>query len=386
MANTDYYKTLGVDKNASEDEIKSAYRKMAKKYHPDLNKAPDAAEQFKKVNEAYEVLSDKQKRANYDQYGSATGPNPNDFFRGSNSGGFSASFGGDDFDLGDLFGSFFGGGFGGSGRANASAAVQGEDLQIKINLTFEEAVLGCVKEITIGKIDNCDQCNGTGAKNGTEFTTCKDCGGTGQVRYMENTIFGRMVKSGICKTCGGTGKMIKEKCSACSGNGYKRVNKTIKITIPAGIDNHQVLTVRGGGNAGKRGGANGDLHVIVEVAEHRILERDGYDLKMKLYVPFTTLLLGGEVEIPLVDETTTLKIPELTQNNTIFKLKNKGVKYLNRATKGDLIVTLVGEIPKTLSREDKRIISMLDENKDSASYSRYKSYLKDLESVKKSYR
>ena len=376
---TNYYEMLGVDKNATDDEIKSAYRRMAKKYHPDINKAPDAAEQFKKVNEAYEVLSDKQKRSNYDTYGSATGPNPNDFFGGAN-GGFSASFG-EGFGFDDLFSMF--GNFGQS--RSSSTAVQGENIQVRINLTFEEAVLGCVKEISVSKIDSCSDCNGTGAKNGTEYSKCKECGGSGQVRYTENTIFGRMIKTGICKTCNGTGKIIKEKCSSCSGNGYKRTNKNVKITIPAGIDNHQVLTMRGGGNAGKRGGANGDLHIIVEVGEHRLLVRDGYDLKLKVFVPFTTLILGGEIEIPLVNEITKLKIPELTQNNTVFKLKNKGIKNLNRTTKGDLIVTVVGEMPKSLTREDKKIISGLENNHSNSDFSKYNSYIKDIEVLKKKY-
>ena len=243
-----------------------------------------------------------------------------------------------------------------------------------------------MKEININKIDNCPDCKGTGAKNGTEFSTCSECGGTGQVRYTENTIFGRMVRTGICRTCNGTGKMIKEKCSSCGGNGYKRVNKTVQITVPAGIDNHQVLTMRGGGNAGKRGGPNGDLHVIVEVSEHRILVREGYDLKLKLYVPFTTLLLGGEIEIPLINETTILKIPELTQSNTVFKLKNKGIKQLNRTTKGDLIITVIGEVPKVLSKDDKRIIQSFEERHLKGDYNRFNSYSKDLEAIKKRFR
>ena len=377
---TNYYETLGVDKNASDDEIKSAYRRMAKKYHPDINKAPDAAEQFKKVNEAYEVLSDKQKRANYDTYGSATGPNLNDFFGGG--GGFGSSGFGEGFGFDDLFSMF--GNFGQT--RSSTSAVQGENIQVRINLTFEEAALGTVKEIMVNKVDNCSECNGTGAKNGTEYSQCKECGGSGQVRYTENTIFGRMIKTGVCKTCNGTGKIIKEKCSNCGGNGYKKVNKTVKVTIPAGIDNHQVLTMRGGGNAGKRGGASGDLHIIVEVAEHRLLVREGYDLKLKVYVPFTTLILGGEIEIPLVNEITTLKIPELTQNNTIFKLKNKGIKHLNKAVKGDLIVTVVGEMPKSLSKEDKKLLNEITTKHGLSDYNKFNAYNKDIEMLKRKYK
>ena len=375
MADKNYYDILGVGKDASAEDIKSAYRKLAKKYHPDINKEAGASEKFKEINEAYECLSDPQKKSNYDQFGSATGPQGFGGF-----GGGAGDFGFGDFgDLGDIFSNIFGG-FGGGSRA-ASQAQRGEDLQVQITLSFEEAVFGVTKEIQVPRYETCSKCSGTGAKNGTEYTRCSECNGTGQVRYTTNSMFGRVVKQGPCKECNGTGKIIKEKCSDCGGNGYSKVNSTISIKVPAGIDDGQVLTMRGKGNCGKRGGEDGDLHIIVKVKEHRLLVRDGYDLNLKLYVPFYTLLLGGEVEIPLAKGTTTIKIPELTQSNTVFKLRGKGIKYLNRETYGNLIVTVVAETPKSLSKADKKAINALKDSIKADNFARYKDYLKDMKNI-----
>lgn len=373
-----YYDILGVSKNASADEIKSAYRGLAKKYHPDINKEPGAAEKFKEINEAYEVLSDPTKKSNYDNYGSATGPNPNDFFGGANggAGGFGGGFGFGGLD--DLF-NMFSGGFG--GKRN-STKVNGEDINVKMNLTFEEAVFGCTKEINVTKIENCEKCNGTGAKNGTKYTTCPECNGSGSVTYTENTILGRVVRTGICKSCNGTGRKIIEKCENCNGDGYNKVTKTVSIKVPAGIDNDQILTMTGGGNAGIRGGRNGDLHIYVSVKDHKLFDRDGYDLNLKVYVPFYTLINGGEVEIPLTKGTTTIKIPELTQSNTIFKLKGKGIKNLNSNSYGNINVTIVGEAPKNLSKDAKQLIDKLKETLNDDNFSRYKNYVKDLKDLK----
>ena len=370
MANKNYYDILGVDKNATPDEIKSAYRKQAKKYHPDLNpNNAEAAEKFKEINEAYEVLSDATKKSNYDTYGSATGPNPNDFF-GGNGGGFGGfNFGGMD----DLFSMF-----GGFGNRSATTSVKGDDIQVKINISFTDAVFGITREINVTRIEECTKCSGTGAKNGTEYTKCSDCNGTGTARYTETSLFGRVIRTGPCSSCNGTGKIIREKCSECGGDGTKKVNAKISVNIPAGIDNGQVITMRGKGNAGYHGGPNGDLHIIVSVKEHPILVRDGYDLLLKVYVPFTTLLLGGEITIPLAKDVTTLKIPELTQSNTVFKLKGKGIKYLNSNNYGNLIVTIVGESPKNLSKEQKASIKKLAESFENNDFNRYKNYLKDL--------
>ena len=377
VANKNYYDILGVDKNATPDDIKSAYRSLAKKYHPDLNKTAEAAEKFKEINEAYEVLSDPAKKSNYDNYGSADGPNPNDFFGGAgggfNGGGF--NFGG----LDDLF-NMFGGGFGGG--ATRSNAINGETIAIKMSLSFEEAVFGCEKEVSINKIEVCSSCSGNGSKHGTKTTTCPDCNGSGFVKYTEQSMFGRIVRTGVCKTCNGTGKKILEKCPDCNGDGYKRVNKKVNIKIPAGIDDGQVLTMRGAGNDGLRGGQNGDLQILVNVKPHKLLVRDGYDLNIKVYVPFITLLVGGEVEVPLPKGTTTIKIPELTQSNTVFKLRGKGIKNLNSINYGNVNVTIVGEAPKSLSREEKTLLNNLSDKFNSSDFSRYKNYLKDIESIK----
>lgn len=368
-----YYEALGVDKNASADEIKSAYRRLAKKYHPDLNpNNAEAAEKFKEINEAYETLSDPTKKSNYDTYGSA---NPNDFFGGANGGGF----GGFSFDgMDDLFNIF--GGFGGAGR-NATQSVRGSDVQVKIRISFTDAVFGVKREVNVTRVEECKSCSGTGAKGGTEYTKCSECSGTGTARYTENSLFGRVIRTGPCQACGGTGKIIKEKCSDCGGSGTKRVNAKIVVDIPAGIDNGQVITMRGKGNAGSHGGQNGDLHIIVAVDEHPMLTREGYDLLLKVYVPFSTLLTGGEVTIPLAKGTTTIKIPELTQSNTVFKLKGKGIKYLNSSTYGNLIVTIVGESPKSLNREQKALLKKLADSFDESDFSRYKSYVKDLKQL-----
>ena len=379
MADKNYYDVLGVSKSASPEEIKSAYRKLAKKYHPDINKEDGAAEKFKEVNEAYECLSDPQKKSNYDQFGSASGPQGFGGF-GGGTGGFGGFGGFGDFgDLGDIFGNIFGGGFGSSARANVG--VRGEDIQLQMTLSFEEAVFGVTKEITVPRYESCSSCHGTGAKNGTEYTQCNECNGTGQVRYTSTGLFGTTIRQGPCKSCNGTGKQIKEKCAECSGNGYKKVNASISVKVPAGIDDGQVLTMRGHGNCGKRGGEDGDLHIIVKVKEHRLLVREGFDLTLKLYVPFYTLLLGGDVEIPLAKGTTTLKIPELTQSNTTFKLRGKGIKHLNRETYGNLIVTVIAETPKSLSKTDKKTLENLKNSIKVDSFARYKDYQKDMDNL-----
>ena len=369
MANKDYYETLGVDKKASADEIKSAYRKLAKKYHPDLNKDnKEAAEKFKEVNEAYEVLGDEKKRANYDQFGSADGqPNFGDFF-GGNGGGFSSSgFGG----FGDIFSDIFSA-FGGG---KASRVEQGEDIDVVINLTFEEAVFGVKKELSIPKIETCKTCSGTGAKNGKEFTTCSTCKGSGRVRYTQNTLFGTTIQEGICKDCNGTGKIIKEKCTDCGGKGYKKVQKTVVVNIPAGIDNGQTITMRGEGNAPTRKGVNGDLHIYVRVAPHSILVRDGFDLHLELNIPYTTAILGGKVKIPTLNGDYDLEIKECTASGTIMRLKNKGVKKLNKDAYGDLLVTIKTEPPKTLDKKTRELLKQIEEINSVNNYPKYKNYL-----------
>lgn len=373
MANKDYYSILGVDKNASEDEIKSAYRRLAKKYHPDLNKTEEAANKFKEINEAYEVLGDPNKRANYDQFGSAEG---NPFGAGGSSGGFGDFFGGNG-GFSDIFSDIFSA-FGGGARTGGRTLQKGEDIEISMNLTFEEACFGVEKNITIGKIEKCSQCNGTGAKNGREFTTCTNCQGTGRVRYQQNTMFGTTIRESVCPKCEGTGKIVKEKCDACSGKGYKRAQKTVKVKIPAGIDNGQTLRMRGEGNAPLRDGINGDLNIHISVASHNILTRRENDLFLDLYLPFTTMLLGGKVDVPTLNGNYSLNIPELTPSGTVMRLKGKGVKLLNKDKYGDLLVTLKAECPKSLNKQTKEMLQNLANNYSENDYVKYSNYLKKM--------
>ena len=371
MANKDYYSVLGVDKGASDDEIKSAYRRLAKKYHPDLNKTPEAAEKFKDINEAYEVLGDPKKRANYDQFGSADG---NPFGAGGNAGGgFSEFFGGGG-GFSDIFSDIFSA-FGG-GRSE-KARVKGQDINIAVNLTFTEACFGVTKNITIGRLEKCSACKGSGAKDGKEFSVCPECNGSGRARYQQNTLFGTTIREAGCPKCNGSGKIIKEKCSVCNGKGVQKVNKTIQVKFPAGIDNGQTLKMRGEGNSPAGNGVNGDLNIKITVSPHKILVRKGNDLYLDLYLPFTTTLLGGKVEIPTLEGSYTLTIPELTASGTVMRLKNKGVKELNRESRGDLLVTIKAETPKSLDKQTKAKLSELAEMIGDNSYIKYNNFLKN---------
>lgn len=369
MANKDYYGVLGVEKNASDDEIKSAYRRLAKKYHPDINKTDEAAEKFKEINEAYEVLGDPKKRSNYDQFGSADG-NP---FGNGGAGGFGDFFGGGG-GFGDIFGDIFSA-FG--GRNGRQAQARGTDINISVDLTFEEAAFGCEKNVTITRRDKCSACKGSGAKNGSEFTTCRECGGTGRVRFQQNTLFGTTIREAACPKCNGSGKIVKEKCPECNGKGEQKATKTIKVKFPAGIDNGQTLRMRGEGNA-VAGGESGDLNIKVSVKPHKILVRKDNDLFMDLYVPFTTTLLGGKVEIPTLQGKYTLNIPELTSSGTVMRIKNKGVKALQRDYYGDLLVTVKAEVPKNLDKETRTKLAELAIKIGDNSYSKYNDFLKKM--------
>ena len=372
MASKDYYSVLGVDKNASEDEIKSAYRKLAKKYHPDLNKDnPDAAEKFKEVNEAYEVLSDKQKRSNYDQFGSADGANFSDFFGGGN-GGFSGGFSGG---FGDIFDDIFSA-FGGGARTSTRGAsmARGEDINLSLNISLSESAFGTSKDIRVTKLEECLHCKGTGAKDGTAFDTCPDCKGAGRVRFQQNTIFGTTIREGICNTCKGTGKKIKEKCPECMGKGYQRVTKTVTVKVPAGIDQDQILRMRGEGNAPTSKGVAGDLNIKINIDKDKMLTRNGKDITLTVNVPFTTLILGGSIQIPTLDGKYDLEIKELTQSGTVMRLKGKGVTELHKTTRGDMLVTLKSEAPSKLDKKTKELLKQIEENTKDLSYPKYQAF------------
>ena len=358
MASKDYYNILGVSKSATDDEIKKAYRQMAKKYHPDLNPGDSsAAEKLKEVNEAYEVLSDKQKRSNYDQFGDPNGMGAN--FGGAGAGGFDfSSFGGG---FGDIFGDIFGG-FGGRSRRNPNAPQEGADIQARINLSFEEAAFGCKKSISLNRSETCDACHGTGAKNGTAYSTCSRCGGTGRITTRQNTMFGQMLSESTCPDCSGTGRKITEKCAKCSGAGYTRANRNIEVNIPGGVTEGTILTLRGQGEAGKNGGPAGNLQLLIKVSSHKVLKRDGYDVLEDVYVSFTDAILGKKVDIAGINEKLTITIPPLTQTGTIITVKGKGTKVLNKNTYGDLFAKIIVEMPKTLSKHEKELVEELDKS------------------------
>ena len=375
MANKDYYSILGVDKNASEDDIKSAYRKLAKKYHPDLNKDnPEAAEKFKEINEAYEILGDKQKRNNYDQFGSADGANFSDFFGGNggfSSGGFSGGFSAD---FGDIFGDIFSA-FGGGQRSSSSQTARGEDINLSLNITLKESAFGVNKDIRVTKLESCPHCKGTGAKDGTAFETCPDCKGAGRVRFQQNTIFGTTIREGLCNTCRGSGKRVKEKCPDCMGKGYSRVTKTITVKVPAGINQDQILRMRGEGNAPTTPGVCGDLNIKINVEKDKMLTREGNDILLTVYVPFTTMLLGGKITIPTLDGKYELTIKELTQSGTIMRLKGKGTKILQREARGDMLVTLKSEVPSKLDKKAKEKLTEIENLYKDSAYSKYASFV-----------
>ena len=351
----DYYEVLGVGKQATSDEIKKAYRVLAKKYHPDMNPGDKEAEvKFKEVNEAYEVLSDADKRQKYDQYGHAA-------FDPSMGGGsgFGGGFGGfgADFDFGDIFSSFFGGGGGGSSRSRANAPVDGEDIATRITISFEEAVFGCKKEISFQRIEACSDCSGSGAAKGTKADTCQTCRGTGRVTVQQQTMLGYMQTQRACQDCRGTGKIIKTPCKNCNGKGFIKINKKLEVTIPAGIDTMQRIILRGQGSAGRNGGANGDLIIEVRVKEDKVFTRSGNNVYCEVPISFSEAALGAEIDIPtLGGGTEKYQIPEGTQTGTTFTMKGKGVADVNTKRKGDLVITVNVETPKNLTAEQKKLL------------------------------
>ena len=354
----DYYEVLGVDKNASPDEIKKAYRKLAMKYHPDQNPGDKSAEEkFKEVNEAYEILSDADKKSRYDQFGFA-GVDPN-YGAGGGSGfdGFSG-FGG----FGDIFSDLFGGGFGGGfGGNQANAPRQGENISAQVTITFEEAARGCQKEINISRIENCRTCGGSGAREGTQPETCPVCHGTGTVRTNRQTAFGTFAQQSACTKCGGKGKIIKEPCPTCRGKGKVRVNKKITVKIPAGIDNGQAVRARGEGNMGTNGGPSGDAIVSVVVRPHEIFERDGANVLCEMPITFAQAALGAEIDVPTLDGKVSYTIPEGTQTGREFILRGKGIPQVgNPKLRGDHHFSVVVETPTKLTNEQKELLRQFD--------------------------
>lgn len=381
MADKSYYDILGVSKNATADELKSAYRKLAKKYHPDLYSTAGEAEKknaeakFKEINHAYDVLSDAQKRAAYDAYGNENGP------MGGGSGGTGGGFsgfggaGGFNFDVDDIFSSIFSGfGGGGSRTSRANAPQRGQDILIGMTISFEEAAFGVEKTITIKRIENCPDCNGSGAKDGKAFKVCSNCGGTGHVTQTQRTPFGQFSSTGVCPVCKGKGKVITETCRTCGGQGrYERARK-IKVNIPAGIDAGQRITYQGEGNAGRNGGERGSLVIEISITPHRLFRRSGSDIQLEIPITIAEAALGCTILVPTLGVPQELKIPEGTQSGTVFKLKNQGVKKLRSNDKGDMYVKIIVEVPKNVSREQKELLRKLDVSFESRQFPRKKEY------------
>ncbi len=349
MAKRDYYEVLGVSKSASEDEIKKAYRALAKKYHPDISKEENAEEKFKEVQEAYDVLSDASKKSNYDRFGFE------DPTAGFGGGGFGGSgfggFGGFE----DILNSFFGGG----GRSSRSSRSRGNDLEKQMTITFEEAVFGCKKTIRVNIEEECTTCGGTGAYSKSDVHVCEKCGGTGYVYVEQRTIFGAARTQTVCPKCGGKGQEITKKCDKCSGKGRIKKTKDIEVKVPAGIDNGMTLRMEGYGEPGIDGGLAGDLFITFKVEPHKVFVRDKDDIILTIPISFSQAALGDTIEVPTVEESVSLKIPEGTQSNTKFRLRGKGVKNPKNGGKGDQYVVVKVETPTNLTKEEKELLTKL---------------------------
>ena len=368
MDKRDYYEVLGVAKTATDDEIKKAYRTLAKKYHPDLNGGDkDCEAKFKEVNEAYEVLSDPQKRARYDQFGHE---DPRSGGAGGGYGDFTGGFGGG-FD--DIFSAFFGGGFGGGGQ-RARGPQRGDDLRYDLTITFEEAAFGCEKEISVTRDENCEECGGTGARKGTQPTQCPTCHGTGQVQSFVNPPIGRVSNVRVCEACHGQGTIINDPCPKCSGRGRVRRNRKITIKIPAGIDNGMQIPLRKQGEPGLRGGENGDLYIFVTVKPHKLFTRENYDLYCDVTVSFTQAALGGEIDVPTLNGMIKHNLPEGTQPGTVIRLRGQGIQNLRGAGKGDLYIKVNVEIPRKLTDKQKELLMQFDETLTGKEYEAKKSF------------
>ena len=373
----DYYEVLGIDKGADDTAIKKAYRNLAKKYHPDMNPGNAEAEQkFKEVNEAYSVLSDPDKKAKYDQYGHAA-------FDPSAGGGYGGYGGFSDFgDIGDIFSSFFGGGFGGGfgGSSNRRNAPQrGEDIGVRVTLTFEEAAFGTKKDISFNKIQKCDECHGSGAEKGTSAETCPTCHGSGQKRVMQRMGGMQFQTTVTCDNCRGTGKIIKNPCSNCRGTGYVKITKKLAVDIPAGINEGERIALRGQGSDGRNGGPAGDLIIQISIKPHKIFRREGYDVYCDVPITVAEATLGAEIDIPTLEGDQKYNIPEGTQPGTQFTLRGKGIQNLNYPSrKGDLIFTTVVEIPRGLSSKQKEHMRAFAESCGEGNYKKRTSFFKNI--------
>ena len=372
----DYYEVLGVSKTASDDEIKRAYRGLAKKYHPDMNPGDKEAEaKFKEANEAYDVLSDKEKRQKYDQFGHAA------FDPSSGGGSGFGGFGGfgDFSDLGDIFGSFFGGGFGGGGAQRRNAPTRGEDVGVRLTVTFEEAAFGTKKDVSYHRIQKCSDCGGSGAAKGTSAETCTVCGGSGQRRVTQRIGGMAFQSTTTCDSCRGTGKIIKTPCSGCKGTGYVKVNKKLGVTIPAGIDDGERIALRSQGCDGRNGGPAGDLIITVMVKGHHVFERDGYNIFCEIPITVAEATLGAEIDVPTLEGSQKYSIPEGTQPGTTFTLKGKGIPYINNANRrGDLIFSVNIEVPKGLNEKQKEHMRAFAEACKESNYSKKSGFFKRI--------
>lgn len=356
MANKDYYSILGINKDATEDELKKAYRNKAKQYHPDRHSGKSDAEKkaneekFKEINHAYDVLSDSQKRANYDRFGDENGP----VMGGQGFSGGTGGFWGGGFEdiISNIFDSFGGGG----SRRSATSRTNGSDIGIELTIEFAEAAFGCTKEINITRNESCSKCGGTGAKDADSYKTCGKCSGTGRITFTQNTIFGTVSNSTTCDACKGKGKIITSQCKGCGGKGYNRTSHVHKVIIPAGINHGQRMTYHGEGNCGTEGGSPGNLIILINVKQHKYFKRKDNDIYMDLPLSFVTAAIGGEIDVPTLDGNMRYTIPEGTESGTLFRIKGKGIKYLKREMYGDLYFTVNVETPRNLTSSQKELL------------------------------
>lgn len=372
MAKRDYYEVLGISKGASEDEIKKAFRSLAKKYHPDVSSEPNAEEKFKEIQEAYSVLSDSQKRAQYDKFGHQA-ENMGQGFNGFS--GFGGGF--EDFDLGDIFSSFFGGGrqSGGGNRPR-----KGSDIQKRMTISFVDSIFGKTEKIKVQVYEDCSHCHGTGAKSSSDVKTCTKCGGRGTVIIEQNSIFGRTQTQTTCPTCHGSGKEITAKCTSCNGEGKVRVTKEVEVKVPQGIETGQQIRLEGLGNKGLNGGPNGDLYIQFEVKADEIFVRDGNDIYVEVPITFSQAALGCEIEVPTVYGPVSLKIPAGTQSNSVFRLAGKGAPNVRTKIKGDEKVIVKVMTPKNLTNEQRKLFEQLNltlDKKEASTWDKFKNFFKN---------